>query len=115
MRLSNRSSFNLFFAVSADALAVCHCLIWIVAALAAAITWALTRHEPATPLKLLGVIAGIVLYYVWSDRGSAVRWASMLGGLVLGVSESRVCQMHTQAVARLRAKLKVGKDERTRH
>jgi preprotein translocase subunit SecE len=31
------------------------------------------------------VIAGIVLYYVWSDRGSAVRWASMLGGLVLGL------------------------------
>lgn len=36
-------------------------------------------------------------------------------GEVLGVSESRVCQMHTQAVARLRAKLKVGKGERTKH
>ena len=27
-------------------------------------------------------------------------------GAVLGVSESRVCQIHNQAVARLRAKLK---------
>jgi len=27
-------------------------------------------------------------------------------GAVLGVSESRVCQLHSQAVARLRAKLK---------
>jgi RNA polymerase sigma factor for flagellar operon FliA len=27
-------------------------------------------------------------------------------GAVLGVSESRVCQIHSQAVARLRAKLK---------
>jgi RNA polymerase sigma factor for flagellar operon FliA len=31
-------------------------------------------------------------------------------GTVLGVSESRVCQLHTQAVARLRAQLKVWKD-----
>jgi RNA polymerase sigma factor for flagellar operon FliA len=31
-------------------------------------------------------------------------------GAVLGVSESRVCQIHTQAVARLRAELKVWKD-----
>jgi RNA polymerase sigma factor FliA len=31
-------------------------------------------------------------------------------GAVLGVSESRVCQLHTQAVARLRAQLKVWKD-----
>lgn len=30
-------------------------------------------------------------------------------GDVLGVSESRVCQMHTQAIARLRAKLRVGR------
>jgi RNA polymerase sigma factor for flagellar operon FliA len=27
-------------------------------------------------------------------------------GEVMGVSESRVCQLHTQAIARLRAKLK---------
>jgi RNA polymerase sigma factor for flagellar operon FliA len=27
-------------------------------------------------------------------------------GAVLGVTESRVCQLHSQAVARLRAKLK---------
>jgi RNA polymerase sigma factor for flagellar operon FliA len=31
-------------------------------------------------------------------------------GVVLGVSESRVCQLHSQAVARLRAQLKVWKD-----
>ncbi len=31
-------------------------------------------------------------------------------GTVLGVSESRVCQLHTQAVARLRAELKVWKE-----
>ena len=31
-------------------------------------------------------------------------------GVVLGVSESRVCQMHSQAVARLRAQLKVWKE-----
>jgi len=31
-------------------------------------------------------------------------------GAVLGVSESRVCQLHSQAVARLRAQLKVWKD-----
>jgi RNA polymerase sigma factor for flagellar operon FliA len=33
-------------------------------------------------------------------------------GEVLGVTESRVCQMHTQAVARLRARLKVGQQEK---
>ncbi len=31
-------------------------------------------------------------------------------GAVLGVSESRVCQLHSQAVARLRAQLKIWKD-----
>ena len=31
------------------------------------------------------VIAGIVLYYVWSDRGTTLRWAGMIGGLVLGI------------------------------
>ncbi len=31
-------------------------------------------------------------------------------GVVLGVSESRVCQLHSQAVARLRAQLKIWKD-----
>ena len=31
------------------------------------------------------VIAGIVLYYVWSERGAAVRWAAMVAGLVLGI------------------------------
>ena len=31
------------------------------------------------------VIGGIVLYYVWSDRGPAQRWAGMAGGLVLGI------------------------------
>jgi preprotein translocase subunit SecE len=31
------------------------------------------------------VIAGIVLYYVWSDRGDAQRWAGMFGGLALGI------------------------------
>jgi len=30
-------------------------------------------------------------------------------GAVLGVSESRVCQLHSQAVARLRAQLKIWK------
>jgi RNA polymerase sigma factor for flagellar operon FliA len=30
-------------------------------------------------------------------------------GVVLGVSESRVCQLHSQAVARLRAQLKIWK------
>jgi len=29
---------------------------------------------------------------------------------VLGVSESRVCQLHSQAVARLRAQLKIWKN-----
>ena len=29
-------------------------------------------------------------------------------GEILGVSESRVCQMHSQAIARLRARLRVG-------
>ena len=32
-------------------------------------------------------------------------------GAVMGVSESRVCQLHSQAVARLRAKMKPWKDE----
>jgi RNA polymerase sigma factor for flagellar operon FliA len=31
-------------------------------------------------------------------------------GVVLGVSESRVCQLHSQAVARLRAQLKIWKN-----
>jgi preprotein translocase subunit SecE len=31
------------------------------------------------------VIAGIALYYVWSERSSAQRWLGMVGGLVLGV------------------------------
>jgi RNA polymerase sigma factor for flagellar operon FliA len=31
-------------------------------------------------------------------------------GEVLGVSESRVCQLHSQAVARLRVKMKEWKD-----
>jgi len=31
-------------------------------------------------------------------------------GVVLGVSESRVCQLHSQAVARLRAQLRIWKD-----
>ena len=30
-------------------------------------------------------------------------------GEVLGVTESRVCQMHTQAIARLRARLRGGR------
>ena len=30
-------------------------------------------------------------------------------GAVLGVSESRVCQLHSQAVARLRSQLKIWK------
>ena len=31
-------------------------------------------------------------------------------GVVLGVSESRVCQLHSQAVARLRGQLKIWKN-----
>jgi preprotein translocase subunit SecE len=31
------------------------------------------------------VIAGIVMYYVWSDRGVALRWAAMAAGLALGI------------------------------
>jgi preprotein translocase subunit SecE len=36
-------------------------------------------------LAIALVIAGIVLYYYWSERNGAQRWGAMLGGLVLGI------------------------------
>ena len=36
-------------------------------------------------LAIALVIAGIVLYYYWSERSGAQRWGAMVGGLVLGI------------------------------
>jgi preprotein translocase subunit SecE len=46
--------------------------------------------SPVEKLKLAAaiilVIAGIVGYYVLSDRSAAVRWGAMVAGLVVGIA-----------------------------
>jgi RNA polymerase sigma factor for flagellar operon FliA len=60
-------------------------------------------HQIFNQISFVSVVALDELLSVGSERGDRLTLAEI--GQVLGVTESRVCQMHTKAVLQLRAKM----------